>query len=705
MLDNRIVHPPGSATPPIASAMSRPGRPFCGVRSTGAPLPGSRPAKLDPVKRQGEGGLPPLLPAPRRAERRAGRFRLRDGMPIVLGSEAGDDEARSAFALRDALRASSGCTLAVETHARRSDLGERIELACEGAAGEAYRVRVDAEAAHLVGAGPAGLRYAAETLAQLADARGSVPACEIEDAPDFPLRGVMLDVSRGKVPTLDTLRGLVDLCVRLKLNVLMLYVEHVFRFRRHPQIGADASPLTAGDLRELDAYAAERHVQLVPSLQSLGHMDHVLEIPAYEPLAEGPRRWTLSPAEPGSYELLADLYDEYLPNFRSRLFNANCDEPFDLGSGKSAARHQELGPGGVYLEHVRRVRDLAGSHGKRTLIWGDVVHAHPERVPEIDRDLILLDWWYEADCDYDRVKRFREAGLEFWVCPGTSSWNCLFPRVANSLENIRGWAEAGRRHGARGLLVTDWGDFGHYNLLGASSLAYAWAAEQAWGGRAEGDAFDRAFSRVVFADPSGRTARLFRELGDVHDAGYHVANGSVLQFLFFDSLDDAFFVQGAKPAALRRSLRRLERVLERLERAKGDFRHDQLARRELLWAARASHFAARKTLAGLALLGWRRRPKGLDARGRRRLARELAGLAQEQVTLGRELHRLWLARSRPSNFELTKRRLDKSVRSLRAGARSLERGRPRPPPSDHPGYGMMDVHRALLRSLAPGAGR
>ncbi len=622
-------------------------------------------------------------------------------MPIVLGSESDDGETRSAFALRDALRESAGVSLAVESHARSGDLGPRIELAREGDAGEGYRLSVSPECARLVGEGPAGLRYAVETLVQLVDARGSAPACEVEDAPEFPQRGIMLDVSRGKVPTLDTLRELVDLCVRLKLNVLMLYVEHVFRFRRHPEIGADASPLEASDLLELDAYAAERHVQLVPSLQSLGHMDHVLEIPAYEHLAEGPRRWTLSPAEPGTYELLADLFDEYLPNFRSRLFNANCDEPFDLGSGKSAARHEELGPGGVYLEHVRRVRDLAGAHGKRTLIWGDVVHAHPERVPEIDRDLTLLDWWYEADCDYDRVARFREAGLEFWVCPGTSSWNCLFPRVANSLENIRGWAEAGRRHGARGLLVTDWGDFGHYNLLGGSWLAYAWAAEQAWGGRADPRGFDRAFSRVVFADPSGRSARLVHELGDVHDAGYRVANGSVLQFLFFDSLDDAFFVQGAKPAALRRSLRRLERISERLARARDDFRRETLAHREMLWSAGASHFAVRKALAGLELLDWRRDPSRLPARSRRRLARDLGALAAEQVTLGRELHRLWLARSRPSNFELTKRRLDKSVRSLRAAARSLERGRPRLLPAEHPGYGMMDVYRALLRSLAP----
>ena len=634
--------------------------------------------------------------------RRAGSFRLRDGLPIVLGSESGDDEARSAFALRDALRAGSGLELDVETHARSGDLGPRIELTCgDEEGGEAHHLTVTPERVQLAGAGPAGLRYAVETLIQLVDARRAVPACEVEDSPRFPRRGVMLDVSRGKVPTLETLRELVDLCLRLKLNVLMLYVEHVFRFRRHPAIGADASPLTAADLRELDAYAAERHVELVPSLQSLGHMDHVLALPEYEHLAEGPRKWTLSPADPGTYALLADLFDEYLPNFRSRLFNANCDEPFDLGSGRSKARHEELGPGGVYLEHVRRVRDLAGAHGKRTLIWGDVVHAHPERVPEIDRDLVLLDWWYEAECEYDRVERFREAGLEFWVCPGTSSWNCLFPRVGNSLENIRGWAEAGRRHGASGLLVTDWGDFGHYNLQGGSWLAYAWAAEQAWGGHADARGFDRAFSRVVFGDRSGRTARLFRELGAVHDAGYRVANGSVLQFLFFDSLDEAFFVQGVKSAALTRSLARLERLKERLARAQGDFRREALTHREMVWAAEASHFAARKALAALPLLAWRRGSAALDARARRRLAGELSRLAGEQVGLGRELQGLWLARSRPSNFELTRRRLDRSVRSLRAAARSLERGRPKPLPAEHPGYGMMDVYRALLRSLAP----
>jgi hypothetical protein len=629
---------------------------------------------------------------------RDGAFALRTGVPIVLEPAAGDAELAAALVLKRAARA-RGAELPIEGQARSDDLGPRVELRREADDGEAYRLEVDPACVRVTGSGPAGLRYGVETLAQLVSGAGRrLPACEIEDAPDLPVRGLMLDVSRGKVPTLETLQEVVDRCVQLKLNALMLYVEHTFQFRRHPQIGAGASPLSAETLRLLDAYAAARHVELIPSLQSLGHMEHVLALEPYRELAESDRGWTISPSRPGTYALLSDLYAEFLPNFRSRWFNANCDEPWDLEHGPSAARAAELGPGGVYLEHVRRIRDLAGEHGKRTMIWGDVVHAHPERIPEIDRDLVLLDWWYEAEFDYDRVARFKESGIDFLVCPGTSSWNCLFPRVENSRLNIARWADAGRRHGARGLLVTDWGDFGHYNLQGSSWYAFAWAAQQAWSGDADARNFERAASRLLFGDASGRAAGLYRELGAVHDAGFRIFNGSPLQFLFFDDLDEAYFVSGARPAALRRSLRALERVGRRLDAARADFAGDDLSWRELRYATDASHWACRKALEGLAYLAWRARPSRLDARGRRRLARELAGLAGEQAALGRTLRRLWLARSQPSNFEITGRRLDRSRSSLRRAARALERGRPPAPPPPHPGFGPQEVFRRLKAS-------
>lgn len=622
-------------------------------------------------------------------------------MPIVLAPGAGDADFASAVVLRDELLRRSGLHLPIETHRRRDAIGPAIELSRSGAAGDAHRIDVDAGGVRLEGSGPAGLRYAVETLLQLVDARGCVPFCSIDDAPAFAKRGVMLDVSRGKVPTFETLCGLVDLCVRLKLNVLMLYVEHTFRFRRHPKIGEGASPLDAETLRALDVYAAARHVELVPNLQSLGHMEHILKHPAYRDLAETDARWTLACAEPGSYALLADLYDEYLPNFRSPLFCADCDEPWDLGRGKSKALAESLGPGGLLLDHVRKIGALAASHGRRLMIWADFVHNHPERIPDFDRDVIFLDWWYEAEHDFEKVRHFAENGLAFWVCPGTSSWNCLFPRMDNALVNIARWADAGRRHGAGGLLVTDWGDFGHYNLQGNSWLAYAWAAQQAWSGDEDPARFDRAFGRVVFDTPSGVAARLYRALGAVHDAGFGIFNGSALQFLFFDDVEHAYFVRGSAPAPVKRSLAKLERVRKQIAAADAAFAGDPLAQEELLYAADASIHALRKALAGLAYVAWRTQPKSQNAAGRRRLAREMTRLADAERALGQRLRELWLARSRESNLAWTLRRLSRSTTSLTRAAHALASGRAPAPPPPHQGFAPGPVIRALRDALKP----
>ena len=652
--------------------------------------------------------LPPMLPKPRRAEPLTGSFALADGLPIVLRPDAGERDFAAARALRDRTREICGVSLAIEGHFDGRGLGRRIELDVDAAAGaeaepavrgQGYRLCVTPERVSAVGGGPAGLRYALETLVQLVTPGAKIPACRIDDSPAFEQRGILLDVSRGKVPKPESLRWLIDLCAALKLNVLMLYTEHTFRFRRHPTIGRDDSPLDAETMRDLDAYAAERFVDLVPTLQSLGHMEHILKLPPYRELAETEQGWTLAPAEPRSYELLRDLIDEYLPNFRSPFFNANCDEPWDLGRGRSAELAEELGPGGLYLEHVRRVREMARRHGKRTMIWGDVVHAHPERMEEIDRDSVLLDWWYEAEFDYDRVAVFARHGIEFLVCPGTSSWNSLFPRVENSLRNISGWADAGRRHGARGLINTDWGDFGHYNLQGNSLFGYAWGAQESWSGRCAAGYFDRAFSRRIFDDRSGEVARLYRALGAVHDPGFTTFNGSALQYLFFDDVGSAYFISACSQPKLRAALARLGRVRARVEAALERHSRERLVLQEILYAVDASCFALEKARAGLDYNAWRAEPESWRAVDRRRLARRLADGADEQLALGRRLKRLWLARSELSNFDDTRRRLMRSVRALRRAARALERNRPGRAPTPEP-ITIAGVRRAVEESLS-----
>lgn len=614
-----------------------------------------------------------LLPEPKSFRLRAGSFRIGRNTPIVLSSGSEDSDFETACTLSSAIGSETNVLLPVETHARLEALGPRIELARSGEVGQGYRIRVRPDRIQLLGQGRPGLRYGVETLAQLLRPRSkAIMACDVDDTPDLEWRGLLLDISRGKVPTVDTLKQVIDLMVGLKLNLLMLYTEHVFRFRRHPLIGKGASPMEARELRELDAYARARHVELIPTLQSLGHMHHILKIRRYRHLAESNRRWSISPALEASYDLLSDLYSEYLPNFSSLWFNANCDEPVDLGKGLSKNIAARKGPGALYRGHLERVRALAKGFGKRTMVWGDVVIEHPEEISRLSRELTLMDWWYEADHDFGRVKVFAENGIPFMVCSGTSSWNTLFPRMENALANITGHAEAGKRFGALGLVNTDWGDGGHGNLFGNSLYPIAWGAQASWGAtRVDMVSFDRAFGRKLFRERAGTVGALYRRLGREHRTGFDHFNNSPLKSLYYDDLDEAKFTMKVSPKVLAATLRRLRRIessfhtrAKRLDRRPG-------AREELRFAIEASIVAARKGLAGYRFLKWREGSLALGTAARRALSKELRFLATEQSMLERKLRKLWLARNRPSNFEITAEMYRKSVRGLRRAARRI----------------------------------
>ena len=96
--------------------------------------------------------------------------------------------------------------------------------------------------------------------------------------------------------------------------------------------------------------------------------------------------------------------------------------------------------------------------------WGDIILEHPQLVPELPRDVFALEWGYEADHPFaEHGALFSKAGIPFYVCPGTSSWNSIAGRTKNALENQLNAARSGLEHGAVGFLNTDWGDNGHWH--------------------------------------------------------------------------------------------------------------------------------------------------------------------------------------------------------------------------------------------------
>ena len=601
-----------------------------------------------------------LLPSPRRLERLPGTCHLDPRARIVPDSGSPAEE-RAATFLADRLgeRAAESIPLASAPGASSWNL----ILSETGSDPEGFRLRVDTDNVLLEG-GPAGLRYGAETLAQLAGPDRRLPAVLIRDGPALPRRGFLLDISRGKVPRVDTVRRIIELLARLRYNELLLYTEHTFQFERHPEIGAESGGYSAAEIRGIDAHARRHGVELVPCLQTFGHFRRILEKAPYRALAESERLWSVSPEAPGTYPLLRDMLEEYLPNFASGWAHINCDEPVDLGKGLSRTRAAQEGPAAVFAGHVNRVAGMVRELGKRPMIWADVLADHPEARDLLDPDITLADWWYEPDHDFDRVRRFAETGRDFLTVAGTSSWSSLFPRLDTALPNIRGHARAAKRFGAAGFILTDWGDGGHFNLFGGSLYPVAAGAQAAWGdeGRPEAE-FAAAFSEHVAGDASGFSGDFCARLGRLHDTGFGHFNHSPLKTVFFET-------------RLRRSPRTptrkaLEATLAELRRLTAETDTHGLppgpAGAEWRFVLDASLLAAERGLAGLDLREAARGGSAAD----RRLADELKALADRQVQLGRRFRELWLRANRPEGIGTSLELFRRAGTALRRAARAV----------------------------------
>jgi hypothetical protein len=556
-----------------------------------------------------------------------------------------------------------------------------IALALEGAddlPAQGYRLRVTADGVLIEGADPAGLFYGVGTLAQLLPLEvqregASMPGLQIEDWPDFPNRGVMLDVSRDRVPTMATLYDLVDLLASWKINQLQLYMEHTFAYRGHEVVWANASPFTGEEILALDAYCAARYVELVPNQNSFGHMHRWLIHEDYRHLAECPdgcelwpghsrEPFSLCPGDPGSLALLADLYEQLLPHFGSQQFNVGLDETFDLGRGRSRAACETLGTERVYLDFLNRIHSLVSSHGRTMQFWGDIILHKPELIPELPQDAVALEWGYEADHPFaDHCGQFADAGLAFYVCPGTSSWNTIGGRTSNAVENIRRAALHGRAAGATGLLNTDWGDSGHMQPLPVSYLGYQVGAAVGWRGDTDlsrGNVV-RWLNRHAFRDRAGVLGGAFYDLGNVYRLlGPEPHNSSVLfHLLLRPDRDLGDLVEaGLSQEGLSRAIEALSDIRASLSRA-DQLRDDgELVLAEAAWAVDTLSWAAHLGRARLEA-GAADSAGGLSDEMRGRLAEELGALAERHSGL-------WLQRSRPGGLSDSRGRLEQAWRSL-----------------------------------------
>jgi hexosaminidase len=321
---------------------------------------------------------------------------------------------------------------------------------------EGYRLDVTADGVTIAGGSPAGVCHGAQTLRQLLPPAAlrragtvalQVPHAHVEDAPRFGWRGVLLDVARHFMPVADVLR-FVDLIAFHKLNVLHLHLTddqgwripipgrprlvEIGAWRPRSMLGAarhqryDDRPhggyYPADDLREIVAYAAARHVTVVPEIDMPGHMQAA--IAAYPELGNGARppvrsAWGISShllnVSDVALDFCREVLDEVCAIFPAPLIGIGGDEcPPDEWRASPVARQRmaDEGLAGERALHGWFVAQLAAhlrARGRRVYGWDEILDGGAPP------DAVVAAWR-----GVGQTVRAARAGHDVVACPDTS---------------------------------------------------------------------------------------------------------------------------------------------------------------------------------------------------------------------------------------------------------------------------------------------
>ncbi|SDJ83556.1 Glycosyl hydrolase family 20, catalytic domain [Pedobacter sp. ok626] len=360
-----------------------------------------------------------------------------------------------------------------------------------------------------------GLFYGLQTLRQLTDA-GWNKELVIADWPSLPNRIMFDDISRGPISKVAYIKRQIERMAALKVNGLSFYIEHVIQTNAYPDFAPEDGKLTIADVKELDAYAAKYHMQLVGSFQSFGHFNNILSLPQYQSMGE--TSTMISPLDPKAKHFLESVITEMCGAFSAPYFNVNCDETFDLGKGKSKKYTDSVGIAKFYADHLKFLYDVVKKNGKKLMMWGDIALQHEEILDMLPNDIVYMTWEYGDPKSYSKwIDPFVKRNLQFMVCPGILNTNRLFPDLAIAKANIKGFINEGYEKGAIGACTTIW-DEGGDQLFSEDWYGVYMAAEKSWNTKAVfNDGFDKRYEKTAYGTENGAYVKAIDKLMELRD--------------------------------------------------------------------------------------------------------------------------------------------------------------------------------------------
>ena len=313
----------------------------------------------------------------------------------------------------------------------------------------------------------------------------------------FSSCGAMVDCSRNAVLTVEAVKRYIDQLACLGMNMLMLYTEDTYEVPQYPYMGYLRGRYSQKDLAELDAYAASMGVELVPCIQTLGHMRQFLQWQENAPLRD--QMDVLLIDEEKTYDLIEAQIRAMRACVRTDRIHIGMDEAHGVGLGEYLLRHGATDRHALLCRHLARVVSICEKHGFRPIMWSDMFFRLGSKTNEyydleaevpqhvIDSipavDLCYWDYYHEDEAFYDAMlSAHARMGERTVFAGGVWTWSGFLPHVKKTEATMFPALSACAKHRVDTVFATLWGDdAAETNVFLASSMLPIFS-ENCWQG-------------------------------------------------------------------------------------------------------------------------------------------------------------------------------------------------------------------------------
>lgn len=299
--------------------------------------------------------------------------------------------------------------------------------------------------------------------------------CIFENKVPFKRFGIMYDNSRIAVMTVDMVKRMIDIMESLGYNMLSLYTEETYEVYDQPYFGHLRGRFTREELKEIDSYAKEHGVELVPCIQTLAHFHCLMYWKEYEAISDC--NDILCVGEEKVYKLIDDIFRTLAECFTSRFANIGMDEAFMVGLGKYLRKHGYENRIDILKRHLERVSEIAAAYGFTVCMWSDMFFQlanggyHEKECGDLDisvsqmiPDNVRLVYWDYDSTDkahYDKwIEGHQKLKEDSLFAGGLWGWTGFVPHNVHSIKAGLAATQSCIEHQVEDVFYTVWGDNG-----------------------------------------------------------------------------------------------------------------------------------------------------------------------------------------------------------------------------------------------------